>query len=122
MSVPVVAMPVSVEQITAAIQQMSVQERQRLLFLVPELRASAMQSLAPSVEQNPAWLEQLQTEVLAALGGQPLSPDEPFFGGLTVGEYLALTDKEQAALWDQWAGIDLMELEEQEVNSDAVFA
>jgi hypothetical protein len=115
-------MPVSVEQIAAAIQQMSVQERQRLLFLVPELRASAMQSLAPSVEQNPAWLEQLQTEVLAALGGQPLSPDEPFFGGLTVGEYLALTDKEQAALWDQWAGIDLMELEEQEVNSDAVFA
>lgn len=34
--------------------------------------------------------------------GQLLLPDQEFAEGLTVAEYLALSDKQEAALWDRW--------------------
>ncbi len=54
------------------------------------------------------------------MNNQTLSPDEPFMGGLTLGQYQALPDEERGKLWDEWADMDLMELEEHEVNPDAL--
>jgi len=119
---------VSVEQIAAAVQQMSEADQRQLLMLVPNLVKIAqelsiqlpVQTQEPVQELDP--LAKLRAQVLAALDNRPLSPDEPFFGGLTVGQYLNLSDQEQAKLWDEWAGIDLMDMEEIEVSPDAVFA
>ena len=115
-----VTMPVSVEQIAVAIQQMSLEEQRRLLILVPDLSKIAQEPPAKMFTQEQANLEELRAQVLAALGNQPLSPDELFLGGLTIAQYDALTEPEKDALWDQLAGIDLMDMEEIEAHIDAV--
>ena len=51
---------------------------------------------------------------------KPLSPDEPFLGNLTLGQYQSLPDEEKAHLWDEWGDLDLMGLEEREVAPDAL--
>ena len=56
---------------------------------------------------------------MAALDNRPLSPSEPFLGNLTLGQYHALTEDEKQKLWDEWAGADLMELDEREAAPDA---
>ena len=117
---------VSVEQIAAAVQQMSEAEQRQLLMLAPNLVKIAqelsiqlpVQTQEPVQELDP--LAELRAQVLAALDNRPLSPDEPFLGGLTIAQYDALTEQEKNELWDHLAGIDLMDMEEIEVNVDAV--
>ena len=127
MAESVFALPVSLEQIAVLIKRMSSDDRQRLFKLVPELRQEAVRPVLERSEGTKRTLDdaretvkQLQEEVLQALGGQLLSPDEPFLEGLTLGEYLDLPESEQAKLWDKWAEISLEELEEVEVRTDAV--
>jgi hypothetical protein len=120
MSLSTVALPVSVEQIAVAIKQMSREDQRRLLQLVPDLSKVANEQPTRTIEQAQENIENLRVQVLAALGNQPLSPDEPFLGGLTIAQYDALTEQAKDALWDQLAGVDLMEMEEVEVNADAL--
>lgn len=128
MTQALLAIPVSVEQIAIAIQQMSLEDQRRLLALAPSLVKIAQESSTQLPVQTEEELKEydplaeLRAQVLTALDHRPLSLDEPFFGGLTVGQYLNLNDQEQAKLWDEWAGIDLMDMEEVEVSPDAVFA
>ncbi|MFN8488076.1 MAG: hypothetical protein U0350_10815 [Caldilineaceae bacterium] len=122
MAQSLLTLPVSVEQIAVAVQQMSQEEQRRLLVLVPDLVKIAQEPAPPPTAPAQDPLAELRAQVLAALDHRPLSPDEPFFGGLTLGQYLDLSDQEQARLWDEWAGIDLMDMEEIEVSPDAVFA
>lgn len=120
MSGVIFALPVSVEQIAAVIKQMNPTEQQRLLSMVPNLRQIATQSLPRTPDQAQAAVAHWREEVMAALDHQPLSPDDPFLGGLTLAQYHALPDEEKARLWDEWANVDMMELEEQEVSPDAL--
>ena len=122
MSDSILTLPVSVEQIAVVIKQMSQADQKRLLELAPKLREVAIhqQSLNKNAEQIQANIAHLKTQVLTVVGKQPLSPDDPFLGNLTLGQYLALPDEEKARLWEEWADIDLMELEEQEVSPDAL--
>jgi len=115
----VFTLPVSLEQVAALIKRMRPQDRQQLLTMVPELADDALQQkrLLDDAHQS---VEQLRLELLDELGGQPLSPDEPFLGGLTLGQYLDLPEAQRAKLWDGWSAIDLEELEELEVRPDAV--
>lgn len=69
-----------------------------------------------------AAVERVRGEVMQALSGPLLSPAEPFLGDLTLGQYMELPDEDRARLWDEWAGIDLEELEELDVRPDAVSA
>ncbi len=119
MGTNVFTLPVSLEQVAALIKRMRPQDRQQLLTMVPELEADAIQrkKLLDDARQT---VEQLRQELLEDFGGQPLSPDEPFLGGLTLGQYLDLPEAERAKLWDEWGAIDLEELEELEVHPDAV--
>ena len=57
--------------------------------------------------------------MLQALGGELLSPEEPFLDDLTLGQYLELSDETRRRLWDEWADVDLEELEELDVRADA---
>jgi hypothetical protein len=53
-------------------------------------------------------------------GGKPPAPDEPFIGGLTYGEYLALSEEEEAAFWDklfQEEEIGIDDLQEHDVRA-----
>ena len=73
-----------------------------------------------SLNEIQAAAERVRAEVLLALGGQPLSPDEPFLGDLTLGQYFDLPDEERAHLWNTWADIDINTLGERDVRSDTV--
>lgn len=122
MSDMVFSLPVSLEQIGAAIRRMSLDELQRLLDLAPDLRQAALQPVARTESQARETVSHLQKEILADLGGRFLSPEEPFIGDMTLGEYLALPDREKDVLWKTWSNTDLMELEEREVAPDALLA
>ena len=106
MGANVFVLPVSLEQVATLIKQMPPQDRQQLLTLVPELAADAIKR-KQVLDNAHQTVEQLRQELLAALGGQPLSPDEPFLAGLTLGQYLNLPEAERAKLWDEWSAIEL---------------
>ena len=120
MSESVLALPVSVEQVAAVINQMSEADQKRLLDLAPNLKGIAAEIPSRTVEQIRTSVAQLQAEVMATLNHQPLSARTPFLGDLTLGEYHALPDEEKARLWDEWADMDVMDLGEQEVRPDAL--
>ena len=116
----VLALPVSVEQIAAVINQMSDGEQQRLLTLTPQLRQAVVTKPVYTKAQIEASVAAVQAEVLALLNHQPLSGDAPFLGNLTLNEYHARPEAEKARLWDEVAGADLFDLEEVEVAPDAL--
>jgi len=115
----VLALPISIEQLAAVIRQMNAADRQRLLALAPELRQDALQLPPHTPDSAQEAVERLRTEVLYALQGQRLSPDEPFLEGLTLGAYLALPDEERARLWAVWTEVALDHIEEKDVRPDA---
>ena len=120
MTSSVIALPVSVEQMALAIRQMNFTDRKRLIELVPELRREITGILPRTLEQASASVEQLRVEVQQAFASANSSPDEPFFGGLTVGQYLNLPDNQRAQLWDDWAEVDLEAMEERGGLNDAM--
>lgn len=96
MTSTIVPMPVTIEQVAAVVRNMSRDERQRLLDLVPDLQETPKRrtSNVPSKAQSDVM--ELRREILAALDGQPLAPDDLFVDNLTVGDYLALPDNDSA--------------------------
>ena len=119
MAKSVLALPISIEPLAAVIRQMNAADRQRLLALAPELRQDALQLPPHTPDKAQEAVERLQAEILQALQGQRLSPDEPFLEGLTLGAYLALPDAERARLWAAWTEVDLDHIEEKDVQPDA---
>ena len=105
---------ISVERVAHIIREMSAEEKGYLIYLVPELREveplkPPEQPLRPSEE----FLEQLRQEILEAKGDAPPSDEDLFIGGLTVGEYLALSDEEQEKLWNELYAKASAELDEE---------
>jgi hypothetical protein len=120
MSTSVFALPISIEQLATVIRHMTPADRLRLLDLVPELRQEATQVSPRTLDETRAAIERVREKVTQALAGQLLAPDEPFVGELTLGQYLNLPDEARARLWEAWAGSDLHQLEERDVQPDAV--
>ena len=58
------------------------------------------------------WSFRIRRRSLAELGGEPLSSDEPFLDGLTLGHYLGLPEAERAKLWDECGEVALEDMEE----------
>ncbi len=121
MSTSMLILPVSIEQLAIAIRQMSLADRQRLFELAPELREAAAH-LPRTLNEARASVEYTRVAVLSALSEQRLPPETPFLNNLTLEQYLSLPDDERARLWDKWANINLADLEEKDVRSDAVSA
>ncbi len=113
-------LPVSLEQIGSVIRRMSREEQRRLLNLAPDLRKAALQIPHRTESQAREAVSRLQQEIHEELGGELLSPEEPFLGNMTLGEYLALPEEEKHILWESWADTDLMELDEREVSPNAL--
>ncbi len=114
------SLPVSLEQIGSVIRRMSRQEQRRLLDLAPDLRKAALQVSNRTESQARETVLRLQDEIRTELRGELLSPEEPFLGNMTLGEYLALPEEEKQTLWESWGDTDLMELDEREVGLDAL--
>ena len=55
--------------------------------------------------------EHFRGELLVRRGGKPPVHDEVFIGGLTYGEYLALSEEEEAAFWDRLFTAEEMEVD-----------
>ena len=111
MQANIFTLPVSLEQVAAVIKRMRPQDRQQLLAMVPELTTDAIKQkkLLDDADQT---VEHLKQELLTELDGQPLSSDEPFLDGFTLGQYLELSEAEREKLWDEWSEIALEDLED----------
>ena len=119
MQTNIFTLPVSLEQVAALIKRMHPEDRQRLLAMVPELTAEAIKQEKLLDEANRTVAE-LKQELLVELGGEPLSSNEPFLDGLTLGQYLELSEAERAKLWDTWSEVALEDIEEVEVPPNAL--
>jgi len=110
-----------VEKMAQQLQSFTRQQKARLLQLVPELRTIAL----INAEIPPKQLELIayfEREMDALSEGRRMQDDDMFIAGLTVAEYFALPDSEQARLWEE----EHLEVErelgyyEQEVQPDAL--
>lgn len=116
----------SVEQVANIIRQMSPQEKEKLLRLVPDLQKVEPREEKPTPARwDEAELREYFLKRMEELGGEsrPMQDDDPFLGGLTVREYLELSDEEDKAMWDRLyaeAEKEIGEYEEFEVKPDAV--
>jgi hypothetical protein len=117
---PVLALPISMEQLATVIRHMTPADRQRLLALVPELRQEALHPSPCVRDEARDAVERVRAEVLQALDGQLLSVNEPFLGELTLGQYLDLPDTERARLWNVWTDVSLEGIEERDVSPEAI--
>ena len=88
--------PTRVRQVARLIRSMSEQERRWLIQALPELRQ------APNLPAPQADLmAHFQPRLDALDGARPMTDADPFVGGLSVGEFFALPESEQARLWSQ---------------------
>lgn len=110
-----------VEKMAQQLQSFTRQQKARLLQLVPELRTIEPEEavIPPEQLQLIAYFER---EMNALSEGRRMQDDDMFMAGLTVAEYFALPDSEQARLWEE----EHLEVErelgyyEQEVQPDAL--
>jgi len=104
-----------VEKVAKAVQVFTTEELAQLVSLVPQLR-----EVEPLGEG--AATRYFQRELLTRRRGKPPGADEPFIGGLTYGEYLALSEEEETVFWDelfQKEEMEIDDLKEHDVRSDA---
>ena len=87
--------------------------------MVPESATDAIKQ-KKLVDEADQAVEQRKQDLLTELGGEPLSSDEPFLDGFTLGQYLELSEAERAKLWDEWSEVALEDIEEVEVRPDAL--
>ena len=119
MQANIFTLPVSLEQVAAVIKRMRPQDRQQLLAMVPELATDAIKQ-KKLLDDAAQVVEQLKQELLAELDRQPLSADEPFLGGFTLGQYLELSEAAREKLWDEWSEDALEDIEEVAVQPNAL--
>lgn len=119
MQANICTLPVSLEQVAAVIKQMRPQDRQQLLAMVPELATDAIKR-KKLLDDAAQVVDQLKQELLAELDGRTLSSDESFLDGFTLGQYLELSEAEREKIWDEWSEDALEDLEEVEVQPNAL--
>ncbi len=76
--------------------------------LAQRLNAMQARDFALSPEADEFWRRQVEAQ-----GGPPPSLDDPFIDGLTVRQYVALSEPEQAAIWDRFYAEELDKLEKE---------
>ncbi len=94
-----------VRKVAQVIRSFNDVEIAQLVDLVPKLERR--QSLAMVRESAERYFRD-------QLAGQPFDSDEQFIGGLTYGEYLALSETEENAFWDALFADEAMSIDEYE--------
>jgi len=90
------SVPNRVRQVARLIRSMSDQERRWLIQALPELRQA---QAAPAAQAD--LMAHFQPRLDALAGARPMLDTDPFIAGLSVGEFFALPEAEQARLWGQ---------------------
>ena len=94
------ALSVPIEQLARLIRSLDRQQKARLLQLVPEL-----QTIRPEEADIPPEQRELMAYFDRKKKGlpkhRPMRDDDPFVGGLTVAEFFALPEEEQARIWNE---------------------
>jgi len=106
-----------VKKVAKVLQLFTPEELAQLVGLVPQL-----QEIEPIREMEDSAAEYFRRELLARRGGKPPASDEPFIGGLTYGEYLALSEEEEDVFWNKLFTEEAMEIddfEEHDVRAGA---
>lgn len=70
-----------------------------------------------------AVLKEARQEALDLYGGFPPPTDQPYFGGMTWGDYQALSDEQRRALWNRLYAefdVEIEAIEERDVRPDAL--
>jgi hypothetical protein len=107
----------SVQKVAEDIRHLSLTELMQLAKLVPQLEQ--VKAVSADVE---AAVEYFREELLRSQGSKPVSLDDPFIGGLTHRQFLALSEAEQDDFWDKLFAegeIELEAVEEVDVKPDA---
>jgi len=109
-----------VQQIAQQIMQLTPQEISQLVKLTPVLRQLAPAQGVCYEVQGQDVREQVLKE-LTGLGDdyRPMRDDDPFIGGLSVREYMALSDQERERLWTEQHRMEIDDFEERDVRPDA---
>ncbi|MEM7533185.1 MAG: hypothetical protein AAF639_13475 [Chloroflexota bacterium] len=134
-----VSKPAGIEQIAAVINSMNPVEQNELLALVPgfynrvlqiDRRIQSYEQIKHETQQEePISAGQITADkthervrdwVLNAFDNKPPSLDAVFFDGWTLGEYLSLSDEQEAELWAKWEDVDLFDMGEVEVSPNVV--
>ncbi|MEK7278187.1 MAG: hypothetical protein AAB427_12625, partial [Chloroflexota bacterium] len=76
--------------------------------LAQRLNAMQARDFVLSPEADEFWRKQVEAQ-----GGPPPSLDDPFIDGITVRQYVALSEPEQAAIWDRLYAEELDKLEKE---------
>jgi hypothetical protein len=95
-----IAHSVSVEQIARLIHGLDRRQKARLLQLVPELQNIRPEEASILKEQE-TLLTYFDHKLEALPERCPLGDDDLFLGELTVAEFFALPEAEQARIWNQ---------------------
>lgn len=87
------------EQLARLIRRLDRRQQATLLQLVPELQTIRPDELAVPAGQNDL-LAYFDAKIAALPAARPLRDSDPFLGGLTVAEFFAGPEAEQARIWD----------------------
>ncbi|MBN2389158.1 MAG: hypothetical protein JXR84_00455 [Anaerolineae bacterium] len=87
------------EQLARLIRRLDRRQKATLLQLVPELQTIRPEEAEISAGQN-ELLAYFDVKIAALSEARPLRDSDPFLGGLTVAEFFAAPEAEQARIWD----------------------
>ncbi len=102
------------------VRRLSHEELTQLVNLVPMLRRFLVRRREPTIDK--AELKAYLLQEMAQLGDEyrPMRDGDPFLGGLTVGEYFSLSDRERAETWEDIHSMAIDDFEERDVKPEAV--
>lgn len=98
-SVPPITLTVPLEQLARLIRSLDRRQKALLLQLAPELRTIRPEEVEIPAAQT-ALLAYFDAKMAALPESRPLRDTDPFLGGLTVAEFFAAPEGEQARIWD----------------------
>jgi hypothetical protein len=87
------------EQLARLIRRLDRCQKATLLRLVPELQTIRPEEVEVSTGQN-ELLAYFDAKIAALSEAHPLRDSDPFLGGLTLAEFFAAPEAEQAHIWD----------------------
>jgi hypothetical protein len=109
-----------VQQVAYLVQRLNRDEIRQLIRLVPQLRDEPRGIPEEGAESDELVLWVREQMAPYAAETHATRDDDPFLGGMTVGEYFALPDQERERIWGELYVEAIESAPEREVNPNAV--
>lgn len=99
MQTEAVKVTIPIERLARLVRALDQEQKMRLLQLVPELQTLQATTDRVAFGQE-ALLAYFDHQLEALPQRRSMQDDDPFVGGFTVAEFFALSEKEQARIWN----------------------